>query len=89
MCTGISPGYDDQTLTLRMAEIESLGTAFTENAHNIACVAAGTLTRLNHVYSDTRVPPFLRHICVTDFCACALVLLCYRPRGPMLEPRKT
>ena len=32
--------------------------------------------------------PFLRHVCVADFCSCALVLLCYRPRGPMLEPGK-
>ena len=31
---------------------------------------------------------FLRHVCVTDFCACVLVLLCYRPRGPKLEPGK-
>ena len=26
--------------TLSIAEIESLGTAFTQNAHNIACVVA-------------------------------------------------
>ena len=31
---------------------------------------------------------FLRHVCVTNFCACALVLLWYRPRGPMNRAQK-
>ena len=38
--------------TLSIAEIESLGTGLTENVHHIACVAAGTGTRLNHLYTE-------------------------------------
>ena len=32
--------------------------------------------------------PFLLHISVADFCPCALVWLCFRPRGPFIEPGK-